>query len=182
MTIITFVDYASSTTDTISMPAGIAAGDIAILYDAAFDTGSAPASVYPSGFTAIGTSQTSVSALGVRFNVSRKILTGSETTVTGMNGAVAVEKLLLVFRKSGGDWHAPGSISAEASALASVSDQTVTVGTGAMVVLGAVMGQSGFVLSMSPAADATKQGDVSFEAGYKIYDSSPADKIGRAHV
>lgn len=145
MTVITFVDFSESTAATIDMPVGIAAGDIAVLHDVAGDVVS-PASVYPSGFTAIGTSQTDTSGgIFVRLNVSYKILSGSETTITGMSaGALATYKTLTVYRKTGSySWNAPASVGAELLVAGGVASKSVVVGTAPLVVIGACWGSSG---------------------------------------
>lgn len=174
MTVITFVDFSESTAATIDMPVGIAAGDIAVLHDVAGDVVS-PASVYPSGFTAIGTSQTDTSGgIFVRLNVSYKILSGSETTITGMSaGALATYKTLTVYRKTGSySWNAPASVGAELLVAGGVASKSVVVGTAPLVVIGACWGSSG-TLSLSPSADAAVGAEG--QVGYKIYDSSPSN-------
>lgn len=91
-----YVDYVASGTDTITIPAAAAAGDLAILYDLARSIASAPTLVTPSGWTTLSALQRSpVSAV-----LSYKILAAGEpgSTITGMNGNIADVKTLVVLR------------------------------------------------------------------------------------
>jgi hypothetical protein len=91
-----YVDYVASGTDTITIPAAAAAGDLAILYDLARSIASAPTLVTPSGWTTLSALQQSpVSAV-----LSYKILAAGEpgSTITGMNGNIADVKTLVVLR------------------------------------------------------------------------------------
>lgn len=176
-----FHDSAMAAASSVSMPAGIAAGDLAVLFDFALDT-SVPTDATPSGFTAIGTSQTSLNGgIGIRWNQSYKVLTGGETTVTGMS-AFLVAKNLLVFRVTGaGSWGAPASIGQEVGQYGGTmaSDKTVTVGVAPLVVLGCIFGGASGDLDMSPAATAEQNLDADSQgwlnSGYIIYNSAPSD-------
>lgn len=91
-----YVDYATSTSASITIPAAAQAGDLAILYDLARSIASAPTLVTPSGWTTLSDLQQSpVSAV-----LSYKILAAGEpgSTVTGMDGNSADAKSLVVLR------------------------------------------------------------------------------------
>jgi hypothetical protein len=118
-----FIASSTSTTDTIDMPAGIAPNDIAVMVDFAV---SPAVSVTPTNFTLIGT------VLGAtnRCIKSYKVLTGSETTITGMNGSTSNQKILLVFRNkpTSASFGVPTSV-AEESTTNKPADQTIAIGT-----------------------------------------------------
>lgn len=97
ITAITQVSKSTSTGSTISVPAGVQAGDILVLSDMAV-SGSTPTKVVPSGFTEIADSDSQRRAI-----LSWKLAAGSEgnTNLTGMNGSSSNRKLLLVFRPDG---------------------------------------------------------------------------------
>lgn len=101
-------DTADSTTiDLSSLSAGaIAAGDFCVILNAARSSNAAsdarPSTVLPSGFTSCqnNNSDSSTTFGDVRSIISAKILVGSETTLTGMNGGVDDFWIVLVFRPS----------------------------------------------------------------------------------
>lgn len=85
---LTYVGSATSTSSSLTAPGGIASGDFAVYMDMARDTG-APSAVTPSGFTNVLNTSHFVATVGEndhRFMVSYKVLTGSETTISGMSG------------------------------------------------------------------------------------------------
>lgn len=91
---------------TISMPAGIQSGDLAVLFDLAQNTSTTqPTAVTPTGFTN-ESSNAAGATYGVRSMSSYKVLTGSETTITGMaTGTRDTLKVLVVFRGfNGSGW------------------------------------------------------------------------------
>lgn len=178
-----FHNSATNADSSVSMPGGIAAGDLAVLFDFALQSGSVPADVTPSGFTAIGTSQTSLNGgIGVRWNMFYKVLAGDETTVAGLSDGILLGKTLLVFRiTGGGSWGPPGSIGQEVGQYGGTmaSPKTVTVGAAPLVVVAAIFGGSSGDLDMSPAADAEQNLDVSgngyLASGYKIHNTAPSN-------
>lgn len=97
LTTLSFRSSATSTSDTITGPADIAAGDLLILLDKAVSGAGAPSFVVPSGFTTI--SDLSINAELSQI-VSYKIATGAEASasLTGMNGTDNDSKILLVFQ------------------------------------------------------------------------------------
>lgn len=102
MPTLSFNTSATSTSNTITIPAGAAVGDIAILRDCASTNYSIPSTVVPSGWTSVsnltGTSQTG----DVRIIVSyKKLLAGDPgSTITGMNGALYNYKTVIILSPS----------------------------------------------------------------------------------
>lgn len=180
---ISFHNSSTNAADTVSMPGGIAAGDLAVLFDLAVQSGSIPADVTPSDFTVIGSSQSSLSGgIGVRWNMFYKVLTGSETTISGMSDGILLGKTIMVFRVTGGGaWGSPGSVGQEVDDYggAGASPKTVTVGAAPLVVVAAILGGDSGDLDMSPAADAEQNLDVSgngyLSSGYKIHNTAPSN-------
>lgn len=85
---LSYVDAATSTSTSITAPGGIASGDFAVFMDMARDNVT-PSAVTPSGFTNVLNTSHFVATVGEndhRFMVSYKVLTGSETTISGMSG------------------------------------------------------------------------------------------------
>lgn len=172
-----FFASALSTASTITWPASVAAGDIAVIVDCARNTlATNPGAVTPSGFTNM------VNNIGIgnsRYMVSRKLLLGSETgALTGMNGTAANDKVLLVFRGgatalSSSTWNQEGTTGDPASQSVLASG-----GVAPLVVVGAAFAQTGSAVfsTASPAFDATViNGSTDLRVGYKIYNSAPAD-------
>jgi hypothetical protein len=178
LTSITFVDSATSTSSTITIPAAAQAGDVAILFDYAQASSGIPTDIVPTGWTGIITA----TSAQLRSRISYKILAAGEpgTSVTGLDGDVE-DKVMLVFRGN----IAATAVSAEDWALectsANPSSQTVnasTLGTAPLVVLGmaAHTAATAAFSTASPAFDATVlNSDSDIIAGYKIYNSGPAD-------
>lgn len=170
-----FGSGASNESANVSMPGSIASGDLGVLFDFAANSDSTvPTSVYPSGWTAIGASENSTFATyGFRQNMSYKVLDGTETTLTGMVGGLASNKLVLVFRKlvPALTWGTPAGVVAGVSFLGPTHPQTITVGTAPLIVIGMVMNNNNLV--MTPAQTATISGGVGAftraRAGYIIY-------------
>lgn len=94
----TFVASATANATGITIPASAAAGDFAILYDAAGGTGPASA-VTPSGWTNhVNTTASNT----MRCMISTKTLVGGEpgATINGMTGPTTSRKCMAVFRPS----------------------------------------------------------------------------------
>jgi len=93
----------TSTTTTITIPGTAAAGDIAILYDRATNSGlGAPNAVTPSGWTELNTTAVSTSGGSLRSSIAYKALVAGDpgTTITGMNrlGTGGITKMMTTFR------------------------------------------------------------------------------------
>lgn len=174
---IAFFNSASASAASVTMPASVLANDIALLFDNAYNSGAAPSSVTPSGWSAIGSSvTTTIEGYGLRCNVSYKVLAGTEggSSITGMDG-LAESKILVVFRPSSGTWGAASSVNAFAGTT-TPTDQTVTVGTAPGIVLAwAYDGYDGAPgLGMSPAAGGGLSNS-GLDVGYIIYNSGAAN-------
>jgi hypothetical protein len=174
---ITFVDSAgSSSSATITIPATAQGGDVAILFDIN-NTGGAGADVVPTGWTGIIGDFDGV--VTWRLRISYKILAPGDEgdSITGLSSANS-DKIMFVFRGgtsitavSAEDWVSDITSDNPASQTVNASGQTVPL---------IVFGMSGVSINdpafstESPAFDDTvTQGDLL--AGYKIYNSSPAD-------
>jgi hypothetical protein len=94
--------FAGSSGPTITIPASAQTGDMAILYDMALsNSGTAPTSVVPSGWTSVSTlTGSNANGNGIRSIVSRRILTAGQagSVVTGMNGSERDRKIMFVIR------------------------------------------------------------------------------------
>jgi hypothetical protein len=115
---------AQSTASTITIPAGVVAGDILVL----FDTSTSTTLTVPSGWTQISTATTT----GIRTTVSYRIAaTGAlgGDTVTGMAGTT--RKVMLSFRNTQTGSVTVGTISTPSAqaTTANPNNQTITGGT-----------------------------------------------------
>jgi len=169
---------------TMAWPAGIQAGDVAILIDrAALLTGAPPASVTPTGFTVITDDQITQASgqVSQRLVTSYRVLDGSETgSISGMvaNGGA---KILYIIR---GDSPivavAPSAFNHVATA-ADPAAQTVSASgqPTPLIVLGVAIASNGSAAftTATPAFDATQPGGIASPAiaGYKIYNASAAN-------
>lgn len=168
----------SSSAATVAWPAGLQAGDLAVLLDYASGF-SVPANVVPTGFTQIVTA----GAVVARGSANYKILTGTETgNITGMSGLI-LGKLLYIFRADSAIAAVnPSTWNAEATA-SDPAAQTVAASSGIapLIVLAMCFGTDGNVSfsTASPAFTATTQygSSNSGMGGYKIYLSSPVDHL-----
>lgn len=177
--VVAFRSSTVSNGSTIAIPSGCVAGDLLVLLDVAnASTSTIPSSVTPSGFT-------NLANLGVTGTTSMRaalwyrLATGSETTLTGLNGTGDNSKVLLCF--SGGiSSVAPSTVNNQGTT-GNPSNQTVIAssGTPPLIVIGA-FGASGSVVTasraMSPAGTYLEpaSGD-NASLGYKIYASAPAN-------
>lgn len=163
--------------DFSSLSAGtIAAGDLAVYIDFAFDGGGAPSAVTPSGFSnAISTS--GGTSPGGRGMVSVKKLTGSEGSVTGMNADVE-DKVGLVFRPSSAftTITASGISSSITSSNPTAQVCDPSAETSAVILLGiAAMDDATVSFStFSPAATGeVSRTDNDIVVGYSIFNNNP---------
>lgn len=183
-TTLTFVDSAISNSATITIPAGAQEGDLAVLFDISWNGSSGPPTeVVPSTWTLCTPSTIQDSASNDdRLVASYKVLGAAPggTSVTGMD-STSDNKIMMVFRPDAvittvtpGSWNAQNTPNDPASQSVTASGQAtplVVVATGYDVA-----GLLAFS-SASPAFDAVIQetGQDDMVAGYKIYNSSPAD-------
>jgi len=148
VTAMSLFDSNTSEATTISVPAGVQAGDLLVLADLALS-----ANVLPTDFTQIATDVVNT----LRLSTSFKLATGSETTITGMSGSGAVSKILAVFRPNG-TVASYGVFDAEQAATGgNPAGQTITSsgGTAPLIAFG-FWGANGTVdpRAMTPAKDA----------------------------
>lgn len=178
---ITQVLSAISTNNTITWPATLASGDLAVLFDAAVNsTTPTPSTVVPTGFSSIINSNDGSSARNI---CSYKILTGSESgSLTGMNGGTNNRKVMLVFR---------GNIAITSVTIVSPSGQVTSANPTAQVVsslgvlpplitFGAYSTQAGATVSprnFTPAKDSELGPNNACWLAWKIYNAAdtPAD-------
>ncbi|MER8397463.1 hypothetical protein [Mesorhizobium sp. M1348] len=177
VTSVTLISITITSAATIAWPAGLQAGDVAVLADAGSGIG-APASVTPTGFTNV------VDCPGVvhRLMVDYKILDGTEAgNIMGISSGIGAGKCLYIYR---GNVPITAVVPSTWNSEATTGDpapQTVLASPGAppLVVFGANIGTNGNTTfsTASPAFDATENfGSANFAiAGYKIYNSSPAN-------
>lgn len=93
----------TSSTETITVPAGVRTGDYIVLLDYADSSTATPASTRPSGFASIFSSTNATTFTRVTYS-DRTVLSESYagTVLTGMTGNTAIQKFLLVFRGTAG--------------------------------------------------------------------------------
>lgn len=178
----------------ISMPGGIASGDLGLFLDWGLDTDpTLPADTIPSGWTRIGTTQTDTGGAllnGSRFNASYKELDGTETTLTGMaTGGWGARKIVLVFRKDASlTWGAPAGVDVEVNNDGGTT-KTITVGSAPLIVIG-FTGSGASDPPMSPAetGSVNVSSNGTLAVGYISYGSAPSNNtidpsgIGNAYV
>jgi hypothetical protein len=173
---LSFLGSAESIASTITIPAGVQDGDVAILFDAA--SGSSDTNGVPSGWTG-AIVQGPISSESVQ--ISYKILASSDASasITGLDG-LGWDKVMLVFRGSS----AISAVSSEDWALeltaGDPSSQTVNASgqTAPLVVFGVARVNSGTAAfsTASPAFDGmVANSDADMLVGYKIYNAAPAD-------
>jgi hypothetical protein len=172
---------------TMTLPVGIQAGDLIVLWDHAVSAAT-PVTAVPSGFNSIAND-----TVGDGFNrviLSYKVAVGTESgaTITGMtnNGtAVDLVKLVYVFRGN----QPIKAVNVVSAAIDSIhtnpTAQVVSSGSGKapLVVIGAYSCYDGTInpRSFTPAKDGeinvtgSTQARVQSYLAYKIYNSAPAD-------
>ncbi len=173
-------DLVSSVTpSTLSVPVGIQAGDLAVVFDNALQATTPPTSVYPTteGFTPLGTSQSVTGGgFGLRFNMSFKELLGTETSLSVMAGSSATAKWAIVFRLPEGQrWGTP-ILAGQATTFSTPVNQTIVPagGQGVFVAFGDDLGVGGATaLVMNPAGTYGTIG--SSRAGYLVSDAGPVN-------
>jgi len=169
-----FVDSATSTASTITIPAGASIGDVAVLFDYAYRGGSPPTLVTPTDWTSIGEDNQTTA----RINMSYKILGTGEpgSSITGMNGATSNNKVMFVFSGSISSI-TPGGVNVEATS-GNPASQSCTAASGtAPLVVCACCGTTGGGMDFtteSPALTSKVLGGF-LRAGYIIYNSSQAN-------
>lgn len=175
---ISLLTSVNSATSTITIPTTVTVGDTVVLLDIGFDSSGTPSAVTPSGFTAI---QDSSGANGTIASCYKTIKSISDigASITGMNGTVSNNKILLVFRGTSG-YTVVNATSAGADVSTNTSGLPVSTGStsvdsyqqGIAVSIAAFYGSSG----ITPGTDLTFTGATFvqgasnvFYVGYKIY-------------
>lgn len=169
---------ATSSASTITAPATIQAGDVIFMADKAAGSTSVPATVVPTGFTAIVNTSSGITE---RMICSYKIADGSEASasITGMNGNSSNRKAIYVIRANKAAIAVkPKSVNGQITD-GNPTLQTVTASTGipALVIFG-VYGTDSAAISprtFSTTADGEINPATNFYMAYKIYNSSPAN-------
>lgn len=169
---------ATSSASTITAPATIQAGDVIFMADKAAGSTSVPATVVPTGFTAIVNTSSGITE---RMICSYKIADGSEASasITGMNGNSSNRKAIYVIRANKAAIAVkPKSVNGQITD-GNPTLQTVTASTGipALVIFG-VYGTDSAAISprtFSTIADGEINPATNFYMAYKIYNSSPAN-------
>jgi len=179
--LIEFIGWISGST-SVSLT-GIQAGDIGVAFNRAGTSGSYPSAVVPAGWTTVAITDIQWDGGGAQnfFNrqiIARRLLDGSETTYTGMNG----DREQLVIAHFRPNWSvsslAVESLHAQATG-GTPAAQNVTAGSGAipLIVLGAAGGNSTAAVNSTPAFASTDSFQVidRLEAGHQIYNQTPVD-------
>lgn len=178
---LTFVASAITTSGAnITIPATAQIGDVAVLVDRASTNLSAPASVTPTGWTAVN-NLTNTGTSQPRQNLSMKTLVSGDPglAITGMNGGNNNSKLMLVFRPSKPATFAAQDVAGQATT-AAPTNQTVNASSSVKTLIvfaayGSGSAQSVSTKSFSPSADAEIASGTALYLAYKIYNSNPAD-------
>lgn len=184
LTFITSETVGDATFGTIDIPVTAQSGDLAVLFDAAWNgAGGVPTAVTPSTWTLCTPSTSNDTASNdTRVVASYKILGPSDpgATITCMNSANE-SRIMMIFRPDApittvtpGSWNSQNTANDPASQSVLASGQATP-----LVVLGFTYEQAGITAfgTASPAFDAViLETDLDDSAaGYKIYNSSPAN-------
>jgi len=178
---LSFVASATSSATSITLPAGIQAGDIIALWDKAASINATPTTIIPTGFTSVGNIFNSVpSSLTylARSIMSYKIASGSEggASIAGMSSDGIVHKIAMVFRPNFTPSTAtPKSVGGEVT-VNNPASQTVSASSGTvpLIVFG-FYGQTNNAISprtFSPSEDGEISTSTICFAKYKIYNGA----------
>jgi hypothetical protein len=175
-----FLASATSSAATITIPASAAAGDLAVLFDGAQNSSGTPTTVVPSGFTSIGNVNGGTASFLLRAICSYRVLGAAEggTSITGMDGTLSDNKIMLVFRPGSGSFSITASTPNGEATAGDPATQTVlaAAGTPPLIVFGyyrcsaALSGDS-----FSPTADSAVTNGAGATARYKYYETAPSD-------
>lgn len=173
---LSFVDSATSTASTIDITGLAQSGDLIVFFDRAADTGGAPAQNDPSGFTSIYSA--SSTSPGHRLSASYKISDGTETVLTGMNGNLGPQKIVLIFRGTSTISVATPSDVAAESTNGNPTGQTCNASGGTEPLIVCAFYCSGGSVdprTFTPTEDDEVNVSTFSFAKYKIYNTSAAD-------
>jgi hypothetical protein len=169
-----FVASATSSSDTIVIPASSQTGDLAILCD--WGWSNSHPQVIPAGWTNFITQNL---AGGLRGDISYKVLVGADpgATITGGN-ATNDSKIMLVFRPNATiTTITPADMATSMSGVDPTAQVILaSAGIAPLVVLGFGGWSSGALPSFTTESPALTNVTVNdLRVGYKIYDSAPQD-------
>lgn len=170
--VIQFRTSATSTASTVAAPSTIQNGDLLVLYDSA-SASSIPTTVTPANFTSILNNTVGTTR---RIICSYKIASNSDasSTITGMNGGITNNKILLVFSTKGIASANVFDVAFEGTD-GDPTAQTITSGsqTAPLVVISFVRNLNSNY-TMTPTEDGVISNSSQFGL-YKIYNSTPAN-------
>jgi hypothetical protein len=171
---LSFVTSSSGTGTSKGIPSsgGVAAGDVAIIYDSAFNNSGSPSVVTPSGWTMVG----SFSGANSRISIYAKKLVSGDIggSITGLVGDFVSRWATVVLRpsRSFSAFGGGGSQGTLTSANPAASVSPVTDATSMPVlVLAQLVGSAAFTETLSPAMTGVTTSVASHKAFYKIYNS-----------
>lgn len=182
---LTFVDSATSTTNTIAIPAAAQAGDLAIAFDTAHDSSSTPPTkVTPSGWTTIvdKSGNPGGGSDGTRIQIAYKVLVGGDlSTSPGFTNGTDDNKGMIVVRPSSTISSVTPSTFNQSLSDNDPSVQTVSAAgqPSPLIVVAVGLHDSSpptFTVN-SPALTTftVDEGDPAARFGYLIYNGAPAD-------
>lgn len=173
---LSFNTSASSSSSSITIPAGANVGDIAVLFDyaVAFTT-TIPTTVVPSGWTSVSNLSAGWST-GTRSIVSyKKLLSGDPgSSITGMSGTSSTNKQMIVLSPSSPITTV--TVSGYDSEIADVAPSGITIAeeTPSYAVIGCAATRTYNPTWTSAWYDATYGGSTRTDLAYKIFNSDPA--------
>lgn len=175
---LTPVASTTSSGSTIAWPAGIQAGDIAILVDHGMSEDATPTNVVPGTMTQIDSSADSAGSVPlyyVRRTISRRICTGTESgTVNGINASHRNRKTLTILRPNwpaGYGAHVGTSVTMTAS---NPGARSVSPGANSapLISIGSKFSENSGALSMSAGTGGVSHqvlgGSVNYDTAFKF--------------
>lgn len=175
---LSFNTSGQSTSSTITIPAGAAIGDLAVLLDWASRTVTAiPSTVVPTDWTSVSNQSSSVTA-GTRSIVSYKKLVSGDpgASITGMNGTYQNRKQMIIFSPSVGISSITVAGLAETIGNVNPAAQVVAAQTLNYVVIGAATSRGYDPVWTTTWYDQTfsNASALNYELAYKLFNASPA--------
>lgn len=176
---LTVVGSNASAIDTVPLPVGSAAGDLAVLFD--LSLGGSPAFVTPSGFTAVvSDTWTAETALA---RISYGILSASDITagvITGMTAGNVERKTIVAFRPSDAITSVVASTPNTYNGATDPPNQTVSAsGQPIPLIVIGCQGEDFGTLDMasSPAFDGVQDVGVQNRLGWAVHNLPTSDHV-----
>lgn len=167
-------DSAISSSATITWPAGVEAGDLAVIWDLADTNFGSPSAVLPSGFTRIGSHLTDAD---VSTGIYYKICTGGESgSITCMDGGTQDDKILVVF--SGGVTSVNvQDVTHSVNTTTRTASASTNNGEVPLIVFGMIYSENSSVTWSSVTAEDEAIDNANVSLSYKIYNigDTPVD-------